>query len=145
MLLDLYSFFWSAVAGLLSNPARTRCQHQRRGFDFDNIEPGETDIFTIEFSDDLIGGREVSGTSFTCSVLATDPLATIDINPSSRILGASNTSTLPNPVDGSLRTFANQKFGGFILGNKYSINAVMTTADGSVLERYSRVYCAQAS
>jgi hypothetical protein len=148
MLLDLYSLLgWGSGPnpGFSNNPARTRCEHQRKGFDFENIEPTELDVFTIEFTRDLQNGRKGSNPVFSCTVLATDTGATVDGNPSARITGTANLTTSINPVDGSLRTYANQKFGGFIVGNKYAISCTIQTSDGCNVERYSRVYCAVSS
>jgi hypothetical protein len=105
------------------------------GRDFDNIEPGEIDIFTIEFTADLPSGRTISIPVFSCTLLETDDGATVDSSPGSRIYGSASITT------SSGRTFANQKVQGMIAGNKYALEATVSTNDGCVLKRYSRVYC----
>ena len=57
------------------------------GKDWDNIEAGETDVFTIEFTQDLQNGRTISSPVFTCTVVQTDTGATVDPTPSARISG----------------------------------------------------------
>lgn len=147
MLLNFYQFFWNyAGLGHFNNPARTRCTYRRDDIqNFDPIEPTETDVFTIEFTQDLQNGRSASNPVFQCKVLSTDAGSQPDGNPSGRIMGFPNLSTSLNPVDQSLRTFANQKFGGFVNGNTYSINASVTTSDCCTVQRFSRVYCANPS
>ena len=112
------------------------------GRDFSNIQDGESDVFSLEFTRELANGRTISAPVFTCIVTATDAGAVIDSDPGSCIIGVANITTEINPVDGSLRTFANQQVGNMILGNKYAIEATVTTSDGCTLKRYSHVYCA---
>jgi len=111
------------------------------GRDFDNIEPGETDVFSIEFTDDLLNGRTINTPTWQCSVIRTDPGATVDPTPSSRVDGPSSITTATKPVTGALRTFVNQKMTGMIAGNLYALQATVLTSDGCTLQRYSKVYC----
>jgi hypothetical protein len=145
MLLDLFTLWWQLATGFANNPARTRCTLMRNDIkNFDPIEPGETDVFSIEFTQDLLNGRTALTPVFQCTVVSTDTGATPDATPSARLIGVANLSYSVNPVDQSLRTFANQKFSGFVVGNTYAINATISTNDGCTVQRYSRVYCAIA-
>jgi hypothetical protein len=140
MLLDLFWFLWWGP-DFTENPDRTVCSYRRDFPDFDPIDPGETDVFTIEFTADLLNGRRASNPVFTCSVLRTDIGAAPDTSPSSRIYKTALISTMARPVPAPCRTFANQRLGGFVSGNLYSIVATVTTSDGCTVQRTSRVYC----
>lgn len=111
------------------------------GKDFDNIESGETDIFSFEFTADLPVGRTLSNPVFSCQVLSTDSGSSVDSSPASRVNGSATITTKTTPTTGVLRTFANQILSGMIAGNKYSVEATVATNDGCTLKRYSRVYC----
>lgn len=111
------------------------------GIDFDPIQPGESDIFSFEFTDDLPPGRTINEPTFQCSVVRTDPGATVDGSPQSRILGSAAISAITSQATGQTRTFANQLCGGFIKGNLYALQATVLTSDDGTLKRYSRTYC----
>lgn len=111
------------------------------GRDFDPIQAGETDIFTLEFTSDLQNGATIGQPTFACTVIRTDPGATPDNSPSARIDGVATVSTAFRPISGALRTFANQKVMGMVAGNLYALQATVSTSDGRTLQRYSRVYC----
>lgn len=111
------------------------------GKDYDPIEAGETDVFSLEFTDDLKSGRTIGAPVWSCIVIRTDVGATPDNSPSARIDGVATISTSIKPISGALRTFANQKVNGMIAGNLYALQATVTTSDGCTLQRYSRVYC----
>lgn len=111
------------------------------GRDFDPIEAGETDVFSFEFTEDLLNGRTLNTPVWTCTVVRTDPGATVDPTPGARIDGGSTITTGTKPISGALRTFVNQKVSGMVAGNLYALQAQVNTSDNCVLQRYSRVYC----
>ena len=107
--------------------------------DFDPIEPGETDVFTIEFTADLAVGQSLVSSSWTCAVDNTITGKTVDATPSARIAGSSTITSIGN------RWFANQTFTGMVDGNTYILQATVTTSDGRTLQRYSHVLCLAAT
>lgn len=109
------------------------------GQDYDPIEPGETDIFTIEFSEELAPGITISAPVWTCAVASTLTGFTADPTPANRLAGLANVTAYGG------RTFTNQAFTGMIAGNNYILQATVTTSDGRTLQRYSHVLCIAAN
>lgn len=141
MLLNYYSMIWGGSTDFVDNPSRTSCSRLRNGPQFDNIDPGEIDVFTIEFTEDLLSGRVAVNPTFNCYTINTDPGATVDSSPSSRLIGLSNISYRSFAISGAPRTFVNQRIGNMVAGNLYSLVATLKTSDNSVLQRYAKVYC----
>jgi hypothetical protein len=110
------------------------------GSDFDPIEPGETDTFTLEFTSRLAAGEQVTSSSWAATVVNTDPGATVDTSASSRVDGSATTTTQSDPVLGT-RTFSNQNVGGCLAGNNYRLEATAITSNGRTLKLWSHVYC----
>ena len=80
------------------------------GFDFDSIEPGEVDVFSMEFTNQLQYGNTIASAAWTCSVEQTIPGATPDLAPASRINGPAGVVTF------GPRSFTSQTVSGMIDG-----------------------------
>ena len=109
------------------------------GQDFDPMQPGETDRFSIEFTDDLKTGQTLSTAVWTCTLLTTLAGSTPDPSPQDRLLGAA--SFITATLYGTTRTVTTQMIQNMIDGNKYLLQATVTTSDGRTLQRYSHVVC----
>jgi hypothetical protein len=106
------------------------------GQDYDDIEPGETDVFSLDFTSALVSGQTIAESTWTCNVANTSAGAAPDPSPSSRVSGAAAIV--------QSGTMTSQVITGMFDGNKYILQATVTTSDGRVLQRYSHVMCRAA-
>jgi len=136
----------STIPPLSANPARTVTLERPRRFDaqWDDIEPEEDDTFTLELTVDVPEGVTVLSVTWACTVSKIRGGATLDTNPSARIIGLPNVTTGFNPVTGKPTTFTNQRIGNNpVVGNKYLLEATYHTSDGRTISGYGHVWCSQ--
>lgn len=107
--------------------------------DFDEIQPGETDNFSFEFTDDLASDETLSSATFACSVKETYAGITADASPSSRLSGSASVPTSTDDV-GVTHYYATQKVTGMLDGNRYILQATAITSTGRTLQRYGYVW-----
>lgn len=99
------------------------------GNDFDPSDTGEDEIYEFNFTLLLATGETIQSAIWTCKVAAgTDP------SPASRLQGAPATSP-----DGAK---TQQWLSGLIPGNKYLLEAMVTTSIGQMKSLWSHVTCA---
>jgi hypothetical protein len=104
------------------------------GKNFDPIEPGETDVFSFDFTFELSDGETITGTSWTCALSKGS-----DALPASRLSGAAQVT---NPViNGSERTCSSQLVSDMQNENTYLLEATVETSTGRVLKRCAYVRC----
>jgi hypothetical protein len=105
------------------------------GQDFDPIEPGEVDAFTLDFTADVGVGNTILNATWTCSVQSTLIGSTVDAVPQSRVYGA---ATVNNQGG---KNYTSQVLTSMVDGNNYIVQATVQTSDGRLLQRYSHVLC----
>lgn len=97
------------------------------GSDYSPSDNPESEIYGLDFVNDLPSGDSITSATWTCLV-ANDSQVT-DPSPSSRIVGgATITGTV---VEG--------RFSAFVTGCKYVLKATIGTAQGNTLINYSHV------
>jgi hypothetical protein len=96
------------------------------GYDFDNTDPTETEIYQFDFTPDFALGETIVSAVWFCSAASgTDGAA------SSRMIG---------PI-ANAGAVTQQWFTGFLPGVRYLIEANVTTTLGQVLSYWSHVAC----
>jgi len=111
------------------------------GQDWDDLEPTEDDVFSLEFTQDLQPGQSINTPVWSCALVQTFTGFTPDPSPNSRITGAANVTTEANPATGATRSFTNQAISGAVQGNRYLLSATVQTSDGRTLTRHSFFNC----
>jgi hypothetical protein len=97
------------------------------GNDFDSIDPGEQDIFAIDFSQRLSAGETLqSGGVWTCDIIFGT-----DDSPGAHLIGGASLS-------GGVTS---QMVGAMLQNCKYRLTATVTTSTGRTLQAYSHVQC----
>lgn len=97
------------------------------GRDFDPSDPGESEVYSLDFSRDLDANEALTAATWTCSVASgSDPSA------SSRISGSAS-------VSGKTTS---QRVTGLQPGVRYRLQAVATTTFGNTVSLWSHVTCA---
>lgn len=97
------------------------------GADFSPADNVESEIYALDFVNDLPAGDTISTASWTC-LNAADTQVT-DGSPASRIVGGSTISG----------TVVKGRFSAFVVGCKYILQATITTSQGNTLVGYSHV------
>lgn len=99
------------------------------GRDFHEQDPGEQELLTFDFANDLDTEETVVSAVWTCEVMSSSPVA--DASASSRIIGSAS-------VSGQTTT---QKVGTLVAGARYLIKAVATTSLGNTVSLWSHIAC----
>lgn len=97
------------------------------GNNFDSIDPGEQDIFAIDFSQRL----SATETLQSAGTWACDVIRGTDANPGSHLIGGASLSG----------TVTAQMIGQMLNNCEYRLTATVTTSTGRVLQAYSHVQC----
>lgn len=103
------------------------------GRDFHEMDPGEQELLTLDFTNDLGADETVASAVWTCAVQVGSPVA--DASASSRIIGSAS-------VSGKTTT---QKVGNLVAGANYLIKAVVTTNLGNLVSLWSHIICREPS
>ena len=94
------------------------------GNDYDQSEPGENEIYTLDFVRDMLAGETLSGATWTCvAVSGTDASASTRISGSATVSG----------------TQTSQRCTGFLDGVKYRLEATVTTSLSNTKKLWSHV------
>jgi hypothetical protein len=96
------------------------------GKDFTAGDPGESEVFSFDFSCDLQEGETIAGATWTCDVVRGT-----DANAPTRLLGA--------PVNAAPLT--SHRVGGLLAGVRYRLQAVITTSLSNTLSQWSHISC----
>ena len=104
------------------------------------IQPNEKAPLAIEFTGDLPGDLTISSIEIAWSLVITDPGATVDATPQSRLDGEAVTQTQQDAALG-LRTFVVQTIKNAVDDNQYRLEAVIERSDGKKFSRYGHVWC----
>lgn len=99
------------------------------GRDWEPIESGETDVFSVDFSAVVNNGETITTSSVVCAVASNSPAS--DPTPSSRLIGV---SSITNNI-------VSQRIGGCADGAYYTLTFQIVTSDGRTLKRWSRFQC----
>jgi len=96
------------------------------GKDWDPSDPGENELYTLDFVNDLAANEAMTSATWTCAaVTGSDPSA------ASRISG-------PASVSGKTTS---QRVTGLLAGVRYRLQAIATTTFGNTVSLYSHVTC----
>jgi hypothetical protein len=104
--------------------------------DFTPAQAGETDLFGIDFIEDLSifgGGEQLLSAVFTIGVVSG-----VDATPSTHLAAAPYVAINPNTMTG-LATLAVQKLSGLLAGVEYWLEAAAVTTQGRTLELWARI------
>ena len=96
------------------------------GRDFDPAQVGESEVYSLDFANDMNTNDVISTVSFTLDVESGT-----DATPSARLDG------LPSHFG----KIAMQRLSGLVLGVVYIITATIVTTQGNTLSLWSRVRC----
>jgi hypothetical protein len=99
--------------------------------DFDYADPGEKQSYSIDFVNDMRDGDTITGATWTCALISTESGSVPDPSPASRLTG----SAVYNG------TITSQFVQNLQPGNRYRLQAVVTTQLGEIISDYSHVHC----
>jgi hypothetical protein len=100
------------------------------GRDFDPSDPGESEIYTLDFAKDMQSGDTIISAEWFCEVAQVSDGVDADAGPD-YVIGL--------PVSGGTRT--SQRFEGFKAGVTYALQAKVVTQKGDTVSLWSHVEC----
>lgn len=97
------------------------------GRDFDPADPGENEIYTFDFVNDLASNEALQSAVWTCAAVAG-----VDANAASCVIGTASV----------LATKTSQRISGLLPGVRYLLQAKGVTNLGNTVSLYSHANCA---
>lgn len=102
--------------------------------DFSYADPGEKQSYSIDFVNDMRAGDSIISGIWDVEVVSTETGSVVDATPELRLLGGA--ATLPETP-----TITSQFLQDLQPGNRYRVQAVVTTFLGEVISNYTHVAC----
>lgn len=102
--------------------------------DFDYADPGEKQSYSLDFVNDMLAGDHIVSGLWALAVVSTETGSTPDPTPSSRIIGGAVTSP-------GTPTITSQFLQDLQPGNRYRVQATVTTYLGEIISNYTHVAC----
>jgi hypothetical protein len=100
------------------------------GRNFQTSDPGESELYGLDFANDLGPGETIIGVTWYCETArGADP------SPASHLEG-------PSTIGG---TVVSQRISGLLAGVNYRLRALVTTSAGNSIDLYSYVACVAPS
>lgn len=150
LLLDLLSLMeFEERSVLLPNPRRTLFSGRDSGGvmpDFDEIEPGERDVFTFDITRELRSEETPTAVTWGCALAKTLDGFSADASAAERVLSTPNIGYELDSITAKKRWFTNGLVGEMVDGNYYFLRATIDIGPtGRMIKRYARVLCADES
>lgn len=101
------------------------------GRDFSPMETAESEVFGLDFVNDLIAGEILTGATWTLTVIQG-----VDATPNTHLSG---TPTLVTPAGTSRLTATEQRISGLLPNVTYTAQAVVTTSNGNTKSLWSHI------
>lgn len=96
------------------------------GRDYDPSDPGENEVYAIDFVNDLPTGSTIAGATVALTVqTGSDP------SPSSHLIGGYFV----------VGTVVSQQISGLLAGNVYTLQIVITTSGGGSISLWAHIPC----